>query len=131
MAEEDIITAGTLEELIEELGLLLLDLKRRAIGNYRAAIKQQDKTDVNLNITTKFKTFQGETLDFQNGAYALNIWDLLRRSDFYKSYANMYDQIKINSIRVKLTPIMFHTHQTTNVTGSSFLFFLYCCYCVG
>lgn len=94
--------------------------KRRAIGNYRAAIKQQDKTDVNLNITTKFKTFQGTTLTFQNGVYALNIWDLLRKSDFYQSYANMYDQIKINSIRIKLTPIMFHTHQTTNVTANTF-----------
>lgn len=96
--------------------------KRRAIGNYRAAIKQQDKTDVNLNISTKFKAFEGTVglEDKSVGVYALNIWDLLRRSDFYKSYANMYDQIKINSIRVKLTPVMFRTHSTTNTVANSF-----------
>ena len=90
--------------------------KRRAIGNYRAAIKQQDKTDVNLNIMTKIQAHQGTTLqgNFPNGVCPVNIWDLLRRSDFYKSYANMYDQIKINSIRIKLTPLWFRTGTVQN-----------------
>lgn len=93
--------------------------KRRAIGNYRAAIQQTDKTDVNLSVMTKFETFRG-TLNVSNereedyGVFALNIWDLLRKSDFYQSYANMYDQIKINSIRIKMTPNYFKSNMVEN-----------------
>ena len=36
---------------------------------------------------------------------AINIYDLLRKCEFYKSYANMFDQFRITSIRVKVTPI--------------------------
>ena len=82
--------------------------KRRAIGNYKAAVQQKDKTDVNLNITHKCSTqYKNTTIgedNFNTGVYALNIWDLLRRSEFYQSYANMYDQVKINRIKLKLTP---------------------------
>lgn len=89
--------------------------KRRALGNYRAAIQQKDSTDVNLSIPSQCTIFNQDTelivntttLDtrtFNTGTYALNIWDLLRKSEFYQSYSNMYDQVKINSIRVKLTP---------------------------
>lgn len=84
---------------------------RRAVGNYRAAAQQKDSTQVNLNIIHKASTIfakkqikpagQGTTLV---GVYALNIWDLLRRSEFYQSYASMYDQVKIDRIRLKLTP---------------------------
>ena len=77
--------------------------KRRAIGNYRAALAQKDATNVNLSITHKFQcntsTLTVGNQSLHKGVYALNMWDLLRRSDFYQSYANMYDQIKINSNR--------------------------------
>lgn len=105
--------------------------KRRAIGNYRAAVQQRDKTDVNISIAHKF-TCNTSTLTYSEnvgnntveytknkGVYALNIWDLLRRSDFYQSYANMYDQIKINSIRIKLTPIAFSTYGEDGVIANN------------
>lgn len=89
--------------------------KRRAIGNYRAALQQRDSTDVNLSIPSTCTVFnqdsevptgnvQDSTRRINTGTFALNIWDLLRKSEFYKSYSNMYDQVKINSIRIKLTP---------------------------
>ena len=84
---------------------------RIAKGNYRAAQQQKDSTSVNLNVLHKCTTnytlsanvIDGETV--KTGVYALNIWDLLRRSEFYQSYANMYDQVKIDRIRIKLTPV--------------------------
>lgn len=33
----------------------------------------------------------------------INIYDILRKSEFFQNYAGMYDQFKINRIRVKLT----------------------------
>ena len=90
--------------------------KRRALGNYRAALSQKDSTDVNLSIpssctvfnqqTALSKTVDGNSTVYwiDTGTYALNIWDLLRKSEFYQSYSNMYDQVKINSVKIKLTP---------------------------
>lgn len=88
--------------------------KRRAIGNFKAANKQTDSTQVNLSIPTQITASfkhnsialtSDDTVDFASGVYALNIWDLLRKSTFYQSYAHMYDQVKIDGIRVKITPI--------------------------
>lgn len=82
--------------------------KRRAIGNYRAALQQKDATQVNLSVTNQisacFKTIQLKGETEQIGVYALNIWDALRKSAFYTAYSIMYDQIHINSIRAKITP---------------------------
>ena len=92
---------------------------RRAVGNYKAASQQKDSTQVNLNITHKCSTTykntsMGDEVTKLTGVYALNIWDLLRRSEFYQSYANMYDQVKIDRIRLKLTPVnwTFNTQTT-------------------
>ena len=83
--------------------------RKRAIGNYRAAVQQKDATQVNLNVMHKCSTgYFKKTLNGvskNTGVYALNIWDLLRRSEFYQSYASMYDQVKIDRIKIKLTPI--------------------------
>lgn len=93
--------------------------QRRAYGNYKAAQQQKDKGDINLSIPTKAEAFSNtaafESPDqsFSVGTFALNIWDLLRKSEFYQSYANMYDQVKINRIRLKLTPTQFPIYTGT------------------
>lgn len=100
---------------------------RRAAGNYRAALQQRDASSVNLSISsnidvenkplriTNFFLPANQTIDLTNaGSFAINIWDLLRRSSFYQSYANMYDQIKIDRIRLKLTPAGFVTASGSN-----------------
>ena len=109
---------------------------RRAAGNYRAALQQRDSTQINLSVPTQitaschiapftvYNYFNGPTeadaaIDLQfSGVYALNIWDLIRRSSFYQSYASMYDQVKIDRIRLKLTPGSFT--QTTGINYQSF-----------
>jgi len=49
------------------------------------------------------------------GVVPLNIYDLLRASTFYSSYANMYDQFRITSIKVKLTPVSWQAHNQSGV----------------
>lgn len=95
---------------------------RRAAGNYRAALQQRDQSSVNLSIPANI-TVVSANLQLTDpflpdgeqqvnvtpgGIFAINIFDLLRRSSFYQSYANMYDQMKIDRIRVKLTPSAFN-----------------------
>lgn len=94
---------------------------RRAAGNYRAALQQRDQSSVNLSIPTSISVVTKDltlnnpflpdgstTINLENGGVtAINIWDLLRKSSFYQSYASMYDQVKIDRIRVKLTPSTF------------------------
>jgi hypothetical protein len=99
--------------------------QRKAIGNYKASLQQKDSTEVNLNIAHKCSTgyisrsipnvnydeadpSKGpQNFNFFSGVYAVNIWDLLRKSEFYQSYANMYDQVKITRIQVKCTPVQW------------------------
>lgn len=94
---------------------------RRAAGNYRAALQQRDQSSVNLSIPTSVSV-TSKTINLTNpflpdgvqnitisngGIAAINIFDLLRKSTFYQSYANMYDQMKIDRIRIKLSPSNF------------------------
>lgn len=90
--------------------------QRRATRNQRAALQQRDQSEVVLNVPSKLECFSdtitinsGTTSEeaITTGGFALNIWDLLRKSEFYQSYANMYDQVKINKISVRLTPFQF------------------------
>ena len=101
---------------------------RRASGNYRAALQQRDQSSVNLSIpstlsvTNKDITVNdGFRPDMQQsvtitsgGIAAINVWDLMRKSTFYQSYSNMYDQVKIDRIRIKLTPSSFVQSNNTN-----------------
>lgn len=105
---------------------------RRAAGNYRAALQQRDQSSINLSIPTSISVSTKEisihdpfkpdgsqniTLAY-GGVAAINIFDLLRKSSFYQSYANMYDQFKIDRIRIKLTPSSFSFNSQSKVYGS-------------
>ena len=96
---------------------------RRAYGNMRAAKQQADNATFTLNVPTKFATFMkshthidGTPALEQNttGVYPISIYDLLRRSEFFNNYANMYDEFKIDKIKVKLLPTAF----TVNTNGN-------------
>lgn len=89
---------------------------RRSYGNYKAAKQQADNANVILNIPTQLAAFnltknvgteQAPVLK-QFGTYALNIYDLLRKSEFYRSYAAMYDEFKIDNIKIKLIPTEYN-----------------------
>lgn len=91
---------------------------RRASGNAKAAIQQRDSTQVNISVPSSIEVANildpialynpyattPEKYWSSLGVGVINIWDLLRRSVFYQSYSNMYDQVKIDRIRIKLTP---------------------------
>jgi len=96
---------------------------RRARGNMRASNQQNDISNVTINLMKKIKTgvlsfskFEnGKSNKYDIGTCALNIFELLKKSDFYESYSNMYDQFRINRIQVKLTPVTWQTYNQFNL----------------
>ena len=101
-------------------------LARRARGNQRAANQQNDISNVTINMMKKIKTgvtgrdftINGVTLFKEIGTCAINIFELLKKSDFYESYSNMYDQFRINRIQVKVTPVTWKTYNQFNLPTS-------------
>ena len=105
----------------------------RSRGNNRAADQQRDTTQVVLNESIEISC--GQTYDFiQNQEYqedvidveefigwkdtgcaAINIYDILRRSEFYSSYAAMYDQVRIDSIIAHITALSWINGTGVNV----------------
>lgn len=99
-------------------------LVKRARGNMRAANNQNDVSNVVINLM--HTVYAGTSAYFENhdaeayvddfpdsehlhhiGTCAVNIYDLLMKSDFFSSYSGMYDQFRINSIKVKVTPVQW------------------------
>jgi len=89
----------------------------------RAARQQADNATFTLNVPSKISTFMktgaqlpglavGDTRTV--GVYPLSIYELLRRNEFFNNYANMYDEFKIDKIKVKLLPTSF----TINTNGN-------------
>lgn len=109
-------------------------LVRRARGNMRAANQQNDSSSVVINLmhtcyagctivqgsnkdTDRWTSFAPDDHILKVGTVAVNIYDLLRKSDFFGSYSGMYDQFRINSIKVKITPTqwaVFDQQQSIN-----------------
>lgn len=82
----------------------------KAWGNMRAAKQQADQSTFTINIPSNISAFcrseelikdQGEK---SLGCFALSIFDQLRKSEFFNNYANMYDEFKIDKVKVKLLP---------------------------
>lgn len=80
--------------------------KKKAYGNMKAAKQQADQSTFTINIPTNISCFSQWNNDKSRcyGVYPMNIYDYLRRSEFYNSYASMYDEFKIDRIKVKLLP---------------------------
>ena len=95
--------------------------RSKSWGNMKAAKQQADQSTFTINIPSTLnasskkenKVINGINTPVVTGVYALNIYDLMRRSEFYQSYAGMYDEFKIDRIKVKLLPTEF-TVSTTN-----------------
>ena len=102
---------------------------RRARGNLRAANQQKDSATVNINVLARSWTSQqpkwvltGGTAGgaqaqyeiYNGGCGFVNIFEILRRSDFFNCYAPMYDQFKVDMIRVKVTPTNFPVRQESD-----------------
>lgn len=87
---------------------------RRAAGNMRAAKQQADQSTFTINIPSTIEAANYPSANPFNpnttvnyGVYPLNIFEQLRKSEFYQSYAGMYDEFKIDRIKIKLLPTEF------------------------
>lgn len=91
-------------------------MSNRAFGNIRAAKQQADQTSFTINIPTQISAFckHDNTLKIDAGVYAMNVFELLRKSDFFNNYANMYDEFKIDKVKIKLLPTQFVTNSGGN-----------------
>lgn len=86
--------------------------RSKSWGNMKAAKQQADQSTFTINIPSTLGAFLhndtlGGAITFQKGVYAMNIYDQLRKSDFFNSYASMYDEFKIDRVKVKLLPTDF------------------------
>ena len=87
---------------------------RKAWGNMRAAKQQADQSTFTINIPSQISAFCNSTSGETRGTYAMNIYDLLRKSEFFQNYANMYDEFKIDKIKIKLLPTTWAINQAGN-----------------
>lgn len=87
---------------------------RKAYGNMRAAKQQADQSTFTINIPSQISAFCNSSSGEARGTYAMNIYDLLRKSEFFQNYANMYDEFKIDKIKVKLLPTTWAINQAGN-----------------
>lgn len=93
----------------------------KAYGNMRAAKQQADQSTFTINIPSNISAFCRTTPligDEQRtlGCFALSIFDQLRKSEFFNNYANMYDEFKIDKVKVKLLPTSWSN--LSNVGGN-------------
>lgn len=97
---------------------------RRAVGNMRAAKQQADQATITFNIPSNVEAANypsvnpfdpSKTVNY--GVYPLNVYEQLRKSEFYQSYAGMYDEFKIDRIKIKLLPTEF-TYVATAGNGN-------------
>lgn len=97
---------------------------KRSYGNIRAAKQQADQSTVVINIPSKLDNVFSQRQNISGvedsfGVAPINIYDLLRKSEFYLNYANMYDEFKIENIKVKLLPTSWTRTTGDNSTYSN------------
>lgn len=109
-------------------------MQRRSRGNLRAAKQQRDISNVvlrhKMNVTCGQKNEIIDTdyrYDWQDndiiapvtvenvGCAFVNVYDVIRRSDYFKNLSGLYDQIRINAIKVDITSVDWP--QSNNESG--------------
>lgn len=89
-------------------------VKRRAYGNLRSAAQQRDSTEVVINTVfpATITIPQGSNL----AGIGINVYQQLAQSQFYSNYAPMYDQFKLNGVRVKVNGSIQGTNASSYLT---------------
>ncbi|ORX78300.1 hypothetical protein BCR32DRAFT_247261 [Anaeromyces robustus] len=90
-------------------------LVKRARGNVRAAKKANDSTQFTVNFTYPFVLSGTTVLNYHAGVVPLNVWDLLSRAPNFQNFRAMYDQCRIDYVKVKLQ-VTNSTLQTNNAS---------------
>ena len=90
---------------------------KRAKGQYKAAKTATDNASFTVNFTHPFvlsgDTISGLNTNYNVGVQALNVWDLLSKADNFQAFRKMYDQCRIDYVKVKLQ-VTDSTIQTSN-----------------
>ena len=83
-------------------------VSKRSSGNIKAAFEQRDQCEVVLNCNNVINCNFG-TQDDKNSytVAALNVFDALYHSQFYANYAPMYDQVRIDKVKAKVTSLQY------------------------
>lgn len=98
-------------------------IAQRARRQQRAADEQRDSTTVTINTDVSFDCGQtmneiykdkGEDGWFDTGCMAINVYDVLRHSDYYQSFGSLYDQVKIDNIRARIIATNWATSRESN-----------------
>ena len=74
-------------------------------NQYRTAAQQRDTATVVLKYSESKTFVKTETLN--SGVLYVNIWKALFDSTFYDKYATIFDQVKINNIKVQIRPYTY------------------------
>lgn len=74
---------------------------RRATRNARSASQQRDSTTVTINRVATFMVTVPKGKP--SGALYISHWDQLRNSQFFSNYSGMYDQMKLDKSKMKIT----------------------------
>nr|QWB14896.1 capsid protein [Cressdnaviricota sp.] len=88
--------------------------RRKANRESWAARQQKDASTVTISriATVPVVIGNGES----NGAVYINHWDQLRQSTYFPNYSPMYDQMKIDKIRIKITGNQSGSAVTANLS---------------
>ena len=85
-------------------------IRSRSTGNTRAARAQRDSATVVINRIAPFNVYiYGDYYKAAGlggtavGAIAISHWDELRKSQFFPNYSSMYDQMRLDKTRIKIT----------------------------
>lgn len=95
--------------------------RRRATGNAIAARHQRDAATVTINRIGTFTV--NVPINSASGSTSYSLWNELRNSEFYSNYAPMYDQVKMDKVRLKITGFRAGSAQTDNISPSVVLAF--------
>lgn len=98
-------------------------LAARARNQQRAADQQRDSTTVVVNTNLSFDC--GQTMNeiysqrgdegwYDTGCMAINIYDVLKGSDYFQSFSPLYDQVKIDNVRAKIIATNWATSREAN-----------------
>ena len=74
---------------------------RRTKGNLKAAKQTRDAMNVTVKCNTTFMSAYNKASDY--GTAVVPIYEVLKKSPQFSSFSSLYDQVKINGIRCKMS----------------------------
>lgn len=82
-------------------------VRRKTRGNYKAAKQTRDSMNMVIKANKCFSAFyqdgtSGNVNHVEEGTAVINIYDVLRENPQFQAFIKLYDQIKVNGVKVKL-----------------------------